>query len=189
MSVIEEISVIENTRIQLAPDFTMQHQCHTYWCWAAVASSISGYYDETSTFRQCWIANIELNREDCCDFPCGTSGLEFDVPHTLGSPLNRVRCLSQLAFDQQATRMEVQQELDAGRPICVRTVWSDGDEEDEEAPAHFVVIVGYLEDTDSLIIEDPFYGLTPEIQFDRFCSAYQDANGVWTDTYFTKAPD
>ncbi|MCK1275632.1 C39 family peptidase [Bradyrhizobium sp. 61] len=183
---VEEISVIERTRIQLAPDFTMQHQCHINWCWAAVASSISRYYDETSTFTQCRIADLELNRHDCCDFPCGTPGLEFDVTHTLGSPLNRVRCLALLAYDQRATRMEVQQEISAGRPICVRTVWS-GDE-DEEGPAHFVAIVGYLEDTDSLVIEDPLFGLTPEIQFNRFCSNYRDAKGVWTDTYFTKPP-
>lgn len=187
MSTTEERSVLETTRIQVAPHFTMQDQCHTNWCWAAVASSVSHYYDETSPHTQCLIANIELNRHDCCDSPCGTTGLEFDVPHTLGSPLNRVRCLSRLTFDQRATRMQVQEEVSAGRPICVRTVWS-GDEGGELGPAHFVAIVGYLPDTDGLVIEDPLNGPTPEIKFDRFCSDYLDGRGVWTDTYFTKAP-
>jgi len=200
MGELEEVSVIDRTRIPLDlgsegpgletttealnPNFTMQHQCHSNWCWAAVASSVSGSYNETSTFTQCLIANLELQRQDCCDFACGAENLEFDVPHTLGSPLNRVCCLAELALDQRATRIEVQQEINAGRPLCVRTLWSGG-----RGGAHFLAIVGYLPDTDSLVLEDPWYGPTPEIKYDRFCTQYQDAHGVWTDTYYTKAPD
>ncbi|XSC44862.1 papain-like cysteine protease family protein [Bradyrhizobium sp. RDT10] len=201
MDELEEVSVIDRTRIplnlsaeesqapvlettrELNPNFKMQQQCHSNWCWAAVASSVSGFNDETSTFTQCLIANLELHREDCCDFACGAENVPFDVPHTLGSPLNRVCCLERMTLDQRATRMEVQQEINAGRPLCVRTLWSGG------GGAHFLAIVGYLPDTDSLVLEDPLYGPTPEIKYDRFCTQYQDAHGVWTDTYYTKAPD
>ncbi|MCK1542564.1 hypothetical protein IVB12_11550 [Bradyrhizobium sp. 179] len=202
MGELEEVSVIDRTRIPLDlgfeepeletttkalhPNFTMQQQCHNYWCWAAVASSVSGFYDEASPFTQCLIANLVLDRQDCCDFACGVPNLQFDVPHTLGSPLNQVCCLGKLALDHRATRMEVLQEINAGRPLCVRTVWSRGA---GGGGAHFLAIVGYLPDTDSLILEDPFYGPTPEINYDRFCTLYQDARGVWTDSYFTKAPD
>jgi hypothetical protein len=187
MGELEEVSVIDRTRLgttteTLNPNFIMQPQCHSYWCWAAVTSSVSGFYDETSAFTQCRTANIELERQDCCDFDCGTPNLEFDVMHVLGSPLNRVGCLALLALDEVATRMEVRQEVNAGRPLCVRTVWYGGG-------AHFLAIVGYMPDTDSLVLEDPFYGPTPEIKYDRFCTQYQDADGTWTDTYYTKAPD
>lgn len=196
MDELNDVSIIDETRIPLnlstprAADtagevslvFEMQPQCHSNWCWAAVASSVSAFNDNSSTFTQCRIANLELHRQDCCDSPCGADEVEFNVPHTLGSPLNRVGCLDRLVRDQRATRIEVQQELNAGRPLCVRTIWAGGG-------AHFLAIVGYLPDSDSLVLEDPLYGPTPEISFDRFCTDYQDAGGVWTDTYYTKALD
>jgi len=96
MGELEEVSVIDRTRLgttteTLNPNFIMQPQCHSYWCWAAVTSSVSGFYDETSAFTQCRTANIELERQDCCDFDCGTPNLEFDVMHVLGSPLKSSR--------------------------------------------------------------------------------------------------
>jgi Papain-like cysteine protease AvrRpt2 len=195
------ISVIDRTRIPLempvgvtlSPPaaeprgwkriaFHMQHQCHSSWCWAAVASSVSAFCDKSSIFTQCIIANLELRREDCCDFHCGDTSVNpnVNVPHTLGSALNRTGCL-RAEVPGQATRREVQQEMEAVRPICVRTLWSDNSD-------HFVVIVGYNPDTDVLAIEDPLYGPTPEISFERFRTNYQVGGGQWKKTYYTKRP-
>jgi len=194
-----EVSIIEATRFPLDLssdllngslsatthqhiDFKMQPQCHSNWCWAAVASSVSVHNNNNSTFTQCAIANLELRRHDCCEFLCGIDNLDFNIPHTLGAPLNRVGCLDRLTRNHQATRIEVQQEINAGRPVCVRTLWSGGG-------AHFLAIVGYLPESDSLVLRDPWFGSIPEITYDRFCAKYQDLGGVWKDTYYTKAPD
>jgi Papain-like cysteine protease AvrRpt2 len=163
-------------------DFEIEPQCHSYWCWAAVAASVSAFYDETSTFSQCRIANLELHRQDCCTFDCGANGVEFNIMHTLGSALNRAGRLKRLVRFQRATRAEVQQEIRARRPLCVRTIWSGGG-------AHFVVIVGYSPDDDSLVIADPWRGKIFEVPFDRFCSQFspeEGLNGMWNDTYYTR---
>src|SRR4051795_10347923 len=64
-------------------DFEMQHQCHSSWCWAAVAASVAGFYNESSTFTQCQIADLELHRNDCCSVDCHVDNVEFNKPHTL----------------------------------------------------------------------------------------------------------
>jgi hypothetical protein len=173
-------------------EFEMQPQCHSSWCWAAVAASVSTFYKEAATFTQCHIANLELHRDDCCSVECHVDDVEFNRPHTL--PLNRVGCLDQWVRDERATRTQLQQELAAGRPVCARVLWSSGEAGDELAPgiggagAHFVTIVGYLPDLDKLAIEDPWLGPTREIGYEQFCTHYTDAGGQWVDTYYTRAP-
>lgn len=196
-----EVSVIEKTRIPLDVStesalgllsttakqrpmlsLDMQQQCHSNWCWAAVAASISAFYDKSSTFTQCLIANLELNRQDTCDYPCQHEDNQtFNQIHEPGSALNRVGCLDHEIRNQLATRAEVQQEIDAGRPVCLRTVWTKVD------GAHAVAIVDYLPDSDTLALEDPLFGPTHGISYDRFCTDYPPLGGQWTDTCYTKA--
>jgi hypothetical protein len=198
-----ELSIIEKTRTPL--DLTgqlamtslrpsigpatislkMQPQCHTNWCWAALASSVSAFYDQASQFAQCCIANLELMRNDCCDVPCHTDNVDFNQSHEPGSALNRVMCLEREVRNQIATRQEVQQEIGAGRPVCLRTVWTKGS---GKGGAHALAIVGYSADQDMLSLEDPWFGPTHEISYDRFCTDYQGLGGHWTDTYFTQPP-
>jgi hypothetical protein len=163
--------------------FRMEPQCHSNWCWAAVAASVAKYYDRGTYREQCEIANLELERDDCCDFACGADQVDFNVTNVFASPLNRVRCFAKLARFQQATPSEVRQELDAERPVCARTVWPDGG-------AHFVAIVGCWSDGDGtamLAVDDPFWGRS-EYSYDRFVNHYQLLDGKWNDTYYTKSP-
>jgi len=203
------LSVIDQTRIPLDPepkrgptrrhqkwtkvDFDMQPQCHSSWCWAAVAASVSNFYRKPPDITQCRLADIELQREDCCSVDCHVDDVEFNRPHTL--PLNRVGCLERWIRGERATRAQLQQELAAGRPVCVRVLWSAGKAGGGLQPAlgaagaHFVTIVGYLPGADKLAIEDPWLGPTAEIGYDQFCAQYTEAQGEWADTYYTKAPD
>lgn len=211
MNKLGHISVIDQTRIplELQPkrgsarrtrqrrgwtkvEFEMQRQCHSSWCWAAVAASVSNFYRKPPDITQCRLANIELHREDCCSVDCNVDDVEFNQPHTL--PLNRVGCLGRWVRDERATREQLQQELAAGRPVCARVLWSAG-EVDNGLPsgvggagAHFVTIVGYLPGADKVAIEDPWLGPTHEVGYDQFCTHYTDARGKWIDTYYTKAP-
>jgi len=203
MDELAHVSIIDNSRIPLVLDrgstagkkwvkidLEMQHQCHSYWCWAAVAASISAFYNKRAGFTQCLIANLELHRDDCCGAPCGIDDVDYNQSHTL--PLNRVDCLKAWVRDERATREEVLKELKAGRPICVRTVWLKGKKRENvladgtAAGAHFVSLIGYHSDCDMLAIEDPWWGCI-KIGYDQFCTHYTDAKGEWEDTYYTKS--
>lgn len=169
----------QRVKIELA----MQAQCHSNWCWAAVAASVARYYDPNDTVRQCEIANLELQRVDCCLYPCDAKGVDFNVTNVFASPLRRVGCLRYLARFQRAEPSRILEELKAGRPVCVRTVWRDGG-------AHFLAIVGYWTDPDDttiLTLDDPFWGRS-EYDYDQFAEHYQLLGGTWNDTYYTRSP-
>jgi hypothetical protein len=205
-----QTSVIDRTRIRLdtrkplalspwvaAPrqwtgiDLHVQVQCLSNWCWAAVAASVSEFYAGMRIFAQCDIANLELRRKDCCTVTCGDENADpkINKTSTLGSALFRVGCLA-AEIPGDATRAHVLEQLTAGRPICVRTVWATGDPSfiNDTAGAHFVIIVRYDEDSDILSIEDPLFGPTPEIGFEQFRTHYQVGGGEWRKTYYTSAP-
>src|SRR5262245_35787098 len=69
---------------------TVEHQQQTNWCWAAVSNSVSRYYDPSSTWSQCTIANAELGHSSCC-----TNGgsAACNQPWFLDRALTRVGCL------------------------------------------------------------------------------------------------
>lgn len=168
---------------RLPKKFVMEPQLHINWCWAAVAASVAAYYKEGPHLSQCQIANLELESSDCCERIGGSINVDCNVPNVFASPLNRVGCFAKLARFKQASFEEVRQELQAGRPICVRTVWLDGG-------AHFVAIVGCWSDdkgTPMLAVDDPFWGRS-EYSYDRFSEHYQLLGGKWNDTYYTKSP-
>ena len=54
--------------------FSIQKQLQTQWCWAAVSTSVSLYFNRSSTWTQCTVANKNLKRSDCCGSPsnCNT---------------------------------------------------------------------------------------------------------------------
>lgn len=211
MNESSHVSVIDQTRIPLdltservsrkrarrprgwtKLEFEMQRQCHSSWCWAAVAASVANFYRPAPDISQCHLANIELHRDDCCSVDCQVDDVEFNQPHTL--PLNRVGCLDRWVRDERASREQLRRELAAGRPVCARVVWSAGDAGNGtpagigSAGAHFVAIVGFLPGADRVAIEDPWLGPTRELSYDQFCTRYTDAHGEWVDTYYTKAP-
>jgi hypothetical protein len=73
----------------------------------------------------------------------------------------------------------VDDEVDAGRPVGVRVSWSGGG-------AHFLAIIGYLEDVQNYVaVDDPIYGKS-DARYDTMKSGYH-GTGTWTDTYYTKA--
>ncbi|GIK82468.1 MAG: hypothetical protein BroJett024_35730 [Alphaproteobacteria bacterium] len=166
----------------------MQDQRHANWCWAAVAASVADYYGRGAKFTQCVIANVELDREDCCRPTGGLSIVPFDVPHVLGAPLYRIGCAPNLGAERQAQLKEIRREIDGQRPVCARVIWTKGNTSRVAAGAHFITIFGYLPGTDRLAIEDPW--LAPsyqEISYKDLCNDY-DGRGIWTHTYFTRPP-
>jgi hypothetical protein len=156
-------------------NFQMQAQQQTNWCWAAVSTSVALFYDPSSTWTQCQVANGELGRTDCCG--AGASG-PCNVYGTLDTSLTRVGHFDHIASGA-ASFQSVDDEIDAGRPMGLRVAWSGGG-------AHFLAIIGYLEDAPNYVaVDDPIYGKS-DLTYDTLKTNYQ-GSGSWTHTYYTKA--
>src|SRR5437879_6605632 len=109
--------------------FQIEKQRQDKWCWAAVSVSVDHYFFPGSTSSQCQIARNVLGGLPCCSDPAGCN-----TPARLQPALDAVGRLRgtlprRLQFD------EIQQEIDARRPVCVRVGWDGGG-------GHFVVVSG-----------------------------------------------
>lgn len=160
------------TELQL----TIQHQLQSYWCWAACSSSTSAFFDGSSSWTQCRLANAELSQTTCCEDgasdPC-------DQPWYVDRALSRTGNLATRSAGR-ATWEAVRREIDAGRPVCARIGWEGGG-------GHFVLITGYREAPEGhlLDVEDPWTG-SASVELDEFTQHYQ-TSGSWTHTYLTQA--
>lgn len=184
-------SIIERTRVSLAPmrgraggskgrsrnlDFSVQRQMHSNWCWVAVATSVAHYYNPQSRWTQCAVANRELGRKDCCgkSSKCNITGHLKDslalVRHAERHP--ELKSVGRISFSR------VQREIDAGRPLGVRTQWRGG------AGAHVLVVVGYHREFELLSLEDPLFG-SSHWHYQAFWKDYRHS-GQWKNSYYTK---
>ena len=183
-------SIIESTRVPLGPmavravaaeaqshnlDFRMQRQLHSNWCWAAVATSVAMFYNPKSKWTQCRVANRNLKRRSCCGKrgrKCNKIGHLQDSLKLVGHHETPPFLKGRIPFRR------AQQEIDAGRPIGVRTQWRGGE------VGHFITIVGYNTGLEMLTVEDPTYGKT-HVHYRVFCRDYR-GSGKWTHSYCTK---
>ncbi len=154
--------------------FNMQTQQQTNWCWAAVSTSVALFYDPSSTWTQCAVANGEMGETTCC-----TSGGSAACNQTwyLDLALQRVGHFDNWSGGAMSFA-DVRSEIDVGRPLGVRVGWSGGG-------GHFLIIDGYLADaTQSVGIEDPWYGPS-DMGYAAFSTSYQ-TTGSWTHSYETQ---
>jgi len=155
--------------------FCMQDQTQTQWCWAATAVGMSLFYNPSSTWTQCSLVNRELGQTTCCQD--GSSAV-CNRPWYLQNALQTTGNLVQWVAGA-ASFADVQQEINAKRPLAARIGWSGGG-------GHFVVLDGY--DTTAgqyLSVQDPWYGHST-YSYLAFQTAYQ-GSGEWTHSYYTKA--
>ncbi len=167
----------------IAAKIPMQDQ--SQWCWVAVGSGISNYYDRIVR-SQCSVVTLVFQTIhppftlNCCDpasqpsqAPCnGESGADQALDH----PTHH--------FNRNSGPLDVagiRAELDAGRPIAAEILWQGGG-------AHFVGITGYETSSSasglSLHLQDPAYGASI-CDFDQFVSAYQGI-GSYSSTTFSQ---
>ena len=183
LHVVTDITVLDDMPVDVRQEpppwrrlaFDMQPQEEANWCWAAVATSVSHFYDAGSTWRQCDVANAQLGRNDCC---AGAALAACDVYGFVDDALRRVGHFGRVtaaAADFAAGRKEV----DAGRPLCLRVAWSGGG-------AHFLSLIGYLaDDAGYVAVDDPIYGKS-DLTYATLETAYQ-GSGAWTHSYYTLA--
>jgi hypothetical protein len=154
--------------------FVMEPQQQTNWCWSALTVSVSRFYDPSSMWTQCLLANNQLGQSTCCanggSAQCNRGWYpERSLPTT-----------GNLARHELAAApfQGVDAEIDGGRPIGVRVDWAGGG-------AHAIAISGYLEGTVNFVaVADPWYGAS-DVAFSVFQGTYQ-GSGTWTETYYTR---
>ena len=155
--------------------FDMQPQQESNWCWAATSTSVAQFYNPSSGWTQCLVANGELSRTDCCG--TGASGA-CNVPWYLDTALQLVGRLDHWNTSV-ATIAQIDAEVTYARPLCLRVAWSGGG-------AHFLAIRGHFVSggTDSISVDDPIYGKS-DVNYSVLQTSYQ-GSGTWTHSYYTK---
>lgn len=153
------------------PNFRMEQQRETNWCWAAVSASVNDFYRGNPVWSQCAIAASCLGRACCFSpEPC-------DTRYTLEHPLSVVGHLAGHGYGP-LTFPEVAGEIDRGAVVCCHIAIDGGG-------GHFVAIVGYDPVTRDVLVKDPARG-DDTLPFDTFVHAY-NGTGRWDYTYFTGA--
>ncbi len=163
-------------------------QQQTQWCWAAVSDSVSHFYDPSSIWTQCTVANAEMGQSACC---VDGASAACNQPWYLDLALTRVGRLQSVSAGTLSFAT-VKSLLDADTPPCARQAWSGGG-------GHFVAIVCYFRyqsglmsgtgsgppaTADRLQISDPWYG-DSIVDYATFVSGYQ-GTGTWTHSYLTQ---
>ena len=157
-------------------NLAMQHQLQDNWCWAAVSTSIAGFFG-AATWTQCSVVSKEVDDDSCCT---NGSSSTCNVPWRLDKALSRVKALKKKSSGMPGDLKGVRREIDAGRPVCIRIGWSGGG-------GHFIAIEGYRTDDASVAVEDPWHG-TSDVPVAHFRSGRYQGTGAWTHTYYTKKP-
>lgn len=161
---------------------TIQRQEKSEWCWAATSVSVDRFFRPDSTHTQCDIASLALGLH-CCDNGKPAQSDACNGPHPLNPVLGQLHLLAADPILKPLTFDRVQQEIDAGRPICVLIKWLDNQGQVTDR-GHFIAINGYHvtpAQTQFVSITDPLYGLS-EIAFKQFIGkqgGYRDGRGVW----------
>lgn len=150
----------------------MEIQQQSNWCWAAVATSVSRFYNPGSPWLQCTLVNAELGQWACCQ---NGNSPACNQPWYLDRALARTNHF--VAWANGPTPLAaVMAELNNGRPVGVRIGWFGGG-------GHFVVVDAYS-NTGMVDVEDPYWGHST-IPVNTLSTAYRSA-GAWTHTYTTR---
>lgn len=176
LDVGEDAIAIPNPMVEL--DVHVQHQEQDEWCWAAVSSTVSKFFDANSSWSQCAIASHAFPDGNCCENGAsGTCDQVWDLDKALGSTRN----LKKYVEDQQVPVADLIDQLKQSAPVGIRIQWSNG-------KAHFVIIRGATQEGSGfgrVAISDPIYYDSVHTVED-LDGNYLNGNGVWTDTYYTK---
>ncbi len=159
-----------------------QKQILTFWCWAAVTSSVSYYYNNNeSGFQQAELAGNLL--QDVCSTINQQNA--DSAPDDCNKPIDIVRSLSFSGnFGGQISRAltmdEIISQINAGYPICCQMLWDGFDN------SHFVLLFGY--EGNSLVIGDPDDDKIVHLPYTEFAFDYR-SGGKWKRTIGTQSPN
>ncbi|GAA4363996.1 hypothetical protein GCM10023185_33120 [Hymenobacter saemangeumensis] len=154
--------------------FINQPQRYTRWCWAAVSSAVSKFYNTASTWSQCLIAAEETHVACCGPEGATTCNIDWSLEDALGRTGNLLKM-----EERRLNLQELDREINGlGHVVCIRIEWEGGG-------GHFLTLCGVTA-TGTVHIADPDsrYG-TSTLPLSIFPTAYRRP-GNWTHTYFTQ---
>ena len=166
--------------MNLVLNFVGQTQEQSEWCWSAVSVSVSLFYNATSGWIQCSMANQELGGTTCCQDGATDN---CDRPWYLDRALTRTRNLNNISWGPSSFA-QVVTEIQQGRALAVRISWSGSGN-----AGHFLTIAGF-DDSDPanllVYVVDPAPGTAPGwVPYNTLVSAYK-GSGVWTHSFRTQ---
>jgi Papain-like cysteine protease AvrRpt2 len=154
--------------------YTTYFQRRSNWCWAAVAVSVTRFYDPRSTVTQCEIANQVLGRDDCCIG--GTGPERCNVQTTLSAGLASVgRDFGREPADPDVARRLLAQQ----QPVGIFIRWSP-------TAGHFAALIGFTASPAGaeFVVADPKYGNRLVLEAELLGGQYR-GSGAWTNLYRT----
>jgi hypothetical protein len=170
--------------VSIQLDVPWQQQQQSNWCWAAVSSMISNFYQDVPTLTQCSVATATINEwqqahneppVNCCDPSVASS--QCNTSWGLQPPLEVVGNYASMTWSS-IPLSEVEAQLTAGTPICIQVAWSGGG-------AHVLIIDGVIESETAYIhVEDPAYG-PGDYPYTTVLNDYQ-SSGTWYGTFLTE---
>jgi hypothetical protein len=162
----------------LAFELELQPDDRNNWCWAAVAVSISRYFNPESPWTLERLVETIFSQNDFCDSD------NLDCQWCLQNALFTTCNFTEISGPPDALNPEVisriQQEIAEGRPVACRVRYPEG-------AGHFVVIYGIdtTGDQPILQIRDPQTATPLNLPLDTLLNDY-NWGARWTDCYFTK---
>lgn len=159
-------------------NFRIQSQILSNWCWAAVASSISYYYNKNSTWTQSALAAKLTGHDSCSVITKNTADISPPVCNQVLDLSGALKVTGNFAGQvlRPLTFNEVVNQIQGGWPICCQISWN------EFATSHFVVIYGF--NGNMLVIGDPDSGVF-SVDYNQFLSGYR--GGKWSRSIATQA--
>ena len=156
-------------------EFAMQKQEQSNWCWAAVAVSVSHFFDVESLWEQCSLVNAALAQKTCC---ANGATRTCNRPWYLDRALRRTSNIHTWRSGSMSFA-DLAEQLAHGSPVGVRIGWKGGG-------GHFVVVgkCSDREDRQFVVAHDPWSG-TSTCEYQEFKNNYK-GSGRWTHTYLTK---
>jgi hypothetical protein len=163
-------------------DFAMQAQAQTQWCWAAVSSSVAGFYRPSGTdpnpdFTQCRLAGWAFAPPGKPDECCKDGGSSTcNRPYKTRLALQHVKHLHEV-LEHRLSFEKIQEEIVGDRPVGVSIGWTRGG-------GHAVTITGYttIEDAQYIQVQDPGGATKKLVRLTSF-----PKGGTWRRTFTTQA--
>lgn len=172
-------------------NFSMETQEEPEWCWAAVTQSVEGWGGNTVSQPEVASFHVNSGAGLICARPLSPAGsgsrcagctADCAEPHRLSVVLDeRSRLAAGGAVQILPSFNDIQQAVDAQRPLPVRINWSGGH-------GHFVCVTGYAIDSAGMqwvTVHDPLLpGVdsgpadNQDLRYSSFATAYPSTNGA-----------
>ena len=173
--------------------FDIQPQELGNWCWCAVSTSTSQFYEAASPWTQSSLASAVL------DLDCSNAAPACDQIFQLEVALAKTGNLALMvpcpppgndytkSVEGPLTVAQIFEQINQARPVGARIGWVYGPNE-PTGGGHYIMITGVGPDQNMIAVEDPISGYWYK-PYASLTVGYTHAYAMWTNSYLTKPDD